>query len=58
MQMVATVAITTSPMQAVIHIPRLAILLLNMTSGSRRNGNKMPAVAAPVTVSVKMTVTR
>jgi hypothetical protein len=57
MHATAPAASRTNPKQAVIQTPRATSLLLKKTSGSRRIGKRIQAVAAPVTVSVKTTVT-
>jgi hypothetical protein len=50
-------AMTISPRQAVNQIPFVESFFLTKKRGSRRSGSKMPAVAAPDSVSVKTTVT-
>jgi hypothetical protein len=52
----AVEAIRISPRQAQDQTPRAVSFLFNNTRGSRRMGSRIPAVAAPETVSVKTTV--
>jgi len=52
----AVAAIRISPRHAENQMPRAVSFLWTSTRGSRRMGSRMPAVAAPDTVSVKTTM--
>jgi hypothetical protein len=47
---------TTTPRHEAIQTPRVVSFFLNSRSGSRSNGNRIPALAVPEMVSLKTTV--